>query len=268
MPETAAVSPAGARLLRDGFAGINARFHLVGAYALLGLVLKITETMDLKAPELAGLVLAVMVVFYGTVCGICGLVYHAAAGRREPPSFGLYAAALFLPLFWLTFKIAVIVLGLSGGAAAIYHLASGSGATIEETAKTMSFWGEPIVGLVTRVLWLYSIPICVQARLRGEWRPHIRAGLRLLRAFPSESRRLVLLLVAVAALDATLLFTRDPGAPARGPEVIDALALLVQYYLELVALFGATRVVLAGAPVDERRDPRVDPRAPAAGPPA
>ena len=264
MPETAAVSSPGTRLLRYSFAGINARFHLVGAYALLGLLLMITETMDLDAPELAGLVLAVMVVFYGTVCGICGLVYHAATGRPEPPSFGLYASTLFLPLFWLTLKIAVIVLGLSGCAAAIYHLASGSGGSIEETAKAMSFWGEPAIGLATRLLWLYSIPICIQARLRGEWRPHIHAGLRMLRAFPSESRRLVLLLVAVAALDAALLFTRDPGAPARGPEVIDVLVLLVQYYLELVALFGATRVVLLRAP----GDPRAEPRAPAPGPPA
>lgn len=262
MPETAAVSPAGNRLLRDSFAGINGRFHLVGGYALLGLLLKISETMDLDAPELAGLVLAVMVVFYGTVCGICGLVYHAAARRPEPPSFGLYASALFLPLFWLTFKIAIIVLGLSGCAAAIYHLASGSGASIEETAKALSFWGEPIIGLATRLLWLYSIPICIQARLRGEWRPHIHAGLRVVRACPSESRRLVLLLAAVAALDAALLFTRDPAAPLRGPEVIDVLVLLVQYDLELVALYGATRVVLERV----AGDGRLEPGAPAAGP--
>jgi hypothetical protein len=268
MQETAAASPAGARLLRDSFAGINARFHLVGTYALLGLLLKISETMDLDAPELAGLVLAVLVVFYGTVCGICGLVYHAAAGRPGPPSFGLYASALFLPLFWLTFKIAVIVLGLSGCVAAIYHLASGSGATIEQTAMTVSLWGEPIIGLLTRLLWLYSIPACMQARLRGEWRPHVQAGLRLMRAFPSESRRLALPLVAIAALDAALLLAREPGAVPQGPEVTDALVLLVQYYLELVVLFGATRIVVERASRDERRAPGEVPRDPAAGPPA
>jgi hypothetical protein len=278
MQETAAASTGGARLLRDSFAGLNARFHLVGIYTLLGLLLKITETLDLRAPELAGLALAVMFVFHGAVCGIRGLVYHAAAGRGEPPSFGLYATILFLPLFWLTLKIVVIVLGAAGAGAAIYHAASGSPLSIEATVQAMSRWGEPITGFVTRLLWLYSIPICIEARLAGRWRTSIRDGLRPLRAFPSETRRLVTLLAVIAALDAGLLFARPPAPPpagpdvagpgAAGPDVAGVLVLLAQYYLELAALFGATRVLALREARGDRGEARPDGGRPAPGTPA
>jgi hypothetical protein len=258
-------------LLRESFAGINGRFHLAGLYTLAALLF--TLVLDMAGPpdkigeEWSGLIFSLLIVFHAAVCGIYGSVYQAAAGRSQPLSFMGYAASLFLPFLWLFFKISIIVYGLASIAALGYHQLAGGAAPLERSLTTVFFWAGPLIALAIQTLSLYSVPLCIVSRERGERSAPIVEGWRFFRACPAESRRLMLILVLIAALGGAVQYARGPERQEGVPDIPEALILFAKSYLELVALFGATRVVLARLGLPQGRDLRADPAA-TAGPPA
>jgi hypothetical protein len=236
-------------LLRDSFAGINARFHLAGFYTLAALLLSLAQrrllSLEKLDPEWLGLVLSGVMLLYGTVWGLYGLVFEAATGRTERQSFLHYAAGLFLPLLWLTVKISVLLVLPALVAAAVFQAATGGGAQAERTLDLVFFWGTPLLGIVARILSLYSMPLCILARERGERRSPILEGLGYCREFPRETLRLLSVAMLGIGLGAGLAFARGFERRNEDPGVADGLVLLATSYLELVVFFGATRVLLA-----------------------
>src|SRR3989338_2674465 len=86
--------------LRESFTAINSRFHLVGVYTLVELFLRFAVHWSRDDPAGLPLVLAALILFFATYCGILGMVYQAAAGRTVHAAVR-WALALFLPLVWL-----------------------------------------------------------------------------------------------------------------------------------------------------------------------
>jgi hypothetical protein len=242
-------------LLRDSFRGINSRFHLAGIYAVASLVWRIAESEQATSPDAILLVVFVMVLFFATVCGVRGLVFHAASGEIGTVSFARYSAALFLPLLWLLLKIGLIQAGAILGTAWLYHLLSGQAGDYAAAFKTVVQWGAPLFVLGGQILALYSIPYTIFWRERGKWRPHLAAGLAILRAFSRETRLLLLPLLGIAALEGGLIALKWPLEQDPGPDVAETLIMFAQAYLELVALYGASRVVAAVAARQEGRPP-------------
>lgn len=230
--------------LPDSFAGINARFHLAGIYTLSALLLQLAQRGDLEDPAYAGFLAAGLVLFYACVFGVLGLVYQAASGGATRIHVLRWAGMIFLPMLWLSLKIIVLVYGLLTLAAYIYYHAASVGTPFEPWLTTVVFWTEPLVGLVVQVLALYSMPLCIRAREKGQRRAPIREGLRLFVAAPLASRWLLLVLVLIASLGAGLTYARGPAAKEAPPDIPDAMVLFATSYLGLVAFFGATRVVL------------------------
>jgi hypothetical protein len=252
--------------LREAFAGINVRFHLVGFYTLATLTLRFVEPLSEK-PEWFPAIAAAFVVFHGGVCGILGLVYQAAAGRSEPHSFARFATGLFLPILWLSIKISLLVYGLVAAAATGYHLALGTG-PFDRTLEMIVFRAGPAIGLALQALALYSMPLCFLWRTEGGTRAHVREGWRFFRVRPWDSLRLFLVLLAIAVIGGTLHYARGPEGWKKDPDIVEALVFFASSYLALVAFFGATRVVLRRPAPDAQRPFPADADAAAPGPPA
>ena len=241
-------------LLRDSFEGINARFHLVGVYTLAALLFRMAGTYTGDDPGWIFLIVLAIMLFYVCVCGVMGHTYQAAAGRPAPMPFVGYALRLFVPLLWLSIKIFVPVFGLTVCGAFLYHAAAGIGTPFEKWLPGVFFWADPLVGLVVQVLALYSTPLCIQGLDRRVRRPSIREGLRYFAAAPAASRRLVSLLILIAALGGGLQFARGSEAKDAPPDFPEAMILFATSYLSLVTFFGATRVVLSLPDPRARRD--------------
>ncbi|HET6277546.1 MAG TPA: hypothetical protein VFG08_02065 [Candidatus Polarisedimenticolia bacterium] len=249
-------------LLRDSFAGINERFHLVGFYTLIVLLLRITVTVLGRDAEWFGLLMLSWVVAWGMVFGILGVAYHAAAGRRPAPSFARCATFLFLPLVWLQLRLELLayspaVLGLWG-----VHSLAAPAQPLQEWMETARYWIDPLATLVILALSLYAMPLCIYDREQGGRGAPIRQGLRMYRESRIESRRLLLLVVAIAVLGGVGQVLHGPTTTDLVPGIPEGLLLFASSYLSLVVFFGATRVVLA-------RRARAQPgTAPAGAPPA
>lgn len=233
-------------LLRESFATVGARFHLVGLYALAALLVRFAEHWTGDDPSGLLLILGSLLLYIAADCGIFGVLYQAAEARREPIHFLRWTSALFLPVFWLLFKIGLVQAWLIALAATLRQAIAGGDLTV--SLEAVVYWGRPFFDLATQVLALYSLPLCILSRVRREWRPHIRQGFGTYRARPSESRRLVLLLLLVTGLDAALHFWLGPGSEKAAPGYAEGVVLLASSYLSLAAFFGATRVVLARFP--------------------
>jgi len=232
-------------LLRESFGGINERFHLVGFYTLVLLLLRITVTVLGKEAEWFGLLMLSWVVAWGVVFGILGVAYHAAAGRREPPPFARCAVFLFLPLVWLQLRLEILaytpaVVGMWG-----VHTLAAPTQPLEEWMETARFWIDPLATLVILILSLYAMPLCIYDREKGARGAPIRQGLRMYRESRTESRRLLLLIVAIAALGGLGQLLHGPTTTDLVPGIPEGLLLFASSYLSLVVFFGATRVVLA-----------------------
>ncbi|MFQ5877107.1 MAG: hypothetical protein ACE5JH_05380 [Acidobacteriota bacterium] len=236
------------RVLQPSFAGINSRFHLVGIYALASLLMGIAGALaDGSADWFGALLPFLLVIYAGVTFGILGTVCHAASGRKDRPPFLRYATSLFLPLLWLQIKIGLLLGAPTMAIAWFYWSAPGSGLSYPQALERTGFHLQPALLLAAQVLALYAIPWCILGRERGEWRPHIRAGLAFFRSRPAESARLVLLLLGMAVLEGAFAYARGFESRSAGPTFADGLLLLAQSYLDLVAIFGACLVILTGA---------------------
>ncbi len=255
-------------LLRDSSRAINERFNLVGFYALAALVLRITLAASGDDPIWAALFGMALVLDLGTACGIMGLVVQAAAGRGEPIPFSRYAVGLFVPLLWLWIRVLATISLLVAAAVAIYQMAHGGGLPPEEALMKVVYWGTPCFDFLQRIMWLYSIPLCIIGRIMGEPRATLRGGWAILRARRADSVRLIMLVILISALEGGLHFARGPKGQDVPPDVPEGLILLATSYLELVVLFGAARVVLSRINSGFRDGLRPAAAARAPGPPA
>jgi len=253
-------------VLRQGFAGVSARFHLVGLYTLAALLVRFAETLRVEDPATFPLMLLAYIVFQVVVCGIFGLLFLDAAGRQDRPSLGQQAFGLLLPVIWLSLKIALIVLGLAGAATAVMFAVEGGGRSFEEIWKSVSFWGAPPLGLAGQALTLYSLPLAIRSRFDGKWRTSIRDGCRMFHLYPLESAWMGIVLLVMAILGGALHYARGPEGLQTDPDVVETLVLLANSYLSLAAFFAAARVVLAPRSPDTGPLPGRDATAP--GPPA
>jgi hypothetical protein len=251
--------------MRVSFAGINARFHLVGAYTLASLLMAMVVSYVGDDPNKAGLGIAAGILCAGVIFGIQGVAYHYAAGREGPPSFAHYAAILFLPLIWLQFKLVLLTnVPAIFGSFAWFRLTNPE-APLEEWRSTTVFAIVPVVRLAFLILALHGTPICIRLRLHGERGAPIRQGLQVLRSRWHEGRWLVWLVLATAVLEGAAHYARGPDAEDLVPSIPEGLMLLLTSYLILVTFFGAARMASGlgmspGAhPGEEGRSSKKDP---------
>lgn len=251
-------------LLGRSFAGINVRFHLVGIYTLLDLLVRITAAQVDDTAEWAFLFVFVSILALACTFGILGVVYSAAAGRPAgAPRFLEAAAVLFLPLFWLQIKISLLVwipvaLGTVG-----WHALFAADQPIETWAKGFVWWIAPAVDGATLLLTVYCTPVAIRYRERNAWGRPIRDGLALFRLRTRAASAILLLVLLTAGIGAAMHYAEEPGKEPPVPGVAQGLALLMTSWMTLAALFGASVIVLqpTSAPVamprpggDTRRD--------------
>jgi len=249
------------RLLRESFSAVSARFHLVGVFALVALVVRFAQHWTGDDPAGFPLLVGALLLYIGANSGIFGLLFQAAMAPKEPLSFLRWSAALFFPIFWLLFKIGMLQLCLIVLVAVAHQTLSGE--SLSASLETVIYAGRPFFDLVSQVLALYSLPLCILSRMRREWRPVIRQGFGLYRACPSESRRLLLLVVALTGLESALRFALGRGSEKAPPGYPEGLVTLTSAYLSLVVFYGAARVVLARFATGSREGvPGADPAAP------
>jgi len=216
----------------------------------------------------SGLLFLAFVVAWGGAFGILGMIFHAAAGRRDKPSFLHYAAILFLPLLWLQLKLGVLVytpllLGAWG-----WHAAFNPPQALQDWLPTALYWTGPVAETVVLLLTLYSTPLAILLRERGARGAPIRDGVRMFGERRRESLQLLVLVAPTAILGAVAHFLQGPDAKDPVPSLLQGLTLMVTSYLTLVALFGACRVVALAAGPPPATDRDVDFAASAPGPPA
>lgn len=254
--------------MRDAFAGINARFHLVGCYTLIDLLLRILLAQAGDDPEWGSFLFFGFVLAWGGAFGILGLIYHAASGRSGRPSFVHYAALLFLPLLWLQIKLGALVYTPLLLGTLAWHQVAAPATKVEDWLPMAVYWIGPLADTAVLLLTLYSTPIAILLRERGARGAPIRDGVRLFFERRAESLRLLALVAPIAALGAAVHYAQGPDVKDPVPTLPEAGALLVTSYLTLVALFAACRVVaLRAGPAG--RDPSAPDRAASApGPPA
>lgn len=243
MRETAARLPSPPPLLRKSLSAVGARFHLVGLFTLSSLLVRIATHWMGEDATWFPLVASAIIVYIACAGGVLGMLFQAATESRQSLSFVHWATQLLLPITWLWLKIYLVVFGPTGIAVGLY-LAFTSSETPSETIRRLLLWCAPFQELIALVLALYSFPLCILWRTRGEWGPHLRAGWRVLRERSPESRPLLLLLVVVAALEAGQQWMLGPEVYKSPPGYLEGLLELASSYLVLVVFFGATRIVL------------------------
>jgi hypothetical protein len=236
-------------LLRQSFAGINSRFHLVGFYTLLYLAVRLVAVQVDDSAEWG--LLFVFVVTGALVCtfGILGLVYMAAAGRPAGrPRFIECAAVLFLPLVWLQVKIALLVYVPMGVGLYAWHQIAAPGQAIEAWAPGVIWRIEPAVDAAILLLTVYSTPAAIRLRERRAWGRPIREGLALFRARTGPALSLLALVLLTAGVGAAVHFAEQPEQQATAPGLTQGLALLLTSWLTLAALYGASLLLLERPP--------------------
>ena len=237
-------------LLRESFSAVNARFHLVGIYTLVALLVRFAGHWTGDDPSGLPLMLGAMLLSVAADGGIFGVLFQAAMGPKEPLSFLQWMAGLFLPVFWLLFKIGLLQAVLIAVVATAHQGLVGG--TLPESFQSVIYWGLPFFNLSAQVMALYSLPVCILARVRRMWLPAIRNGLGLYRLRPSESGLLLLLPLAETGIESALHFALGPGSEKAPPGYPEGLVSLASGYLTLVAFFGATRIVLTRFAGDPR----------------
>lgn len=255
-------------LLRDSFAGINARFHLVGIYTLIDLLLLILMTVAGDDADWSGAVFAALVLAWAGTVGIIGLVFQAASGRTARPPFLAIIALLFLPLMWLQIRLRFLVYMPFLFGALGWHALFAPSAALQAWMPRAVYWCAPAAEIVVAVLALYSMPIAILRRESGARGSPIREGVRLMLTQRRASALLLALIASAAALGAAVHYLRGPDSKDPVPNAAEALAFFVTPYLTLVAFYGACRVVRDRIGSAGGRDRTAEPAATAPGPPA
>ena len=241
-------------LLRDSFAGINARFHLVGVSTLVSLLVPMSFMVVGEGDEWAPLVFMGLFVAYGVSFAIQGLAYHAAAdppGRPRPSGVRL-GLLLFPTLLWLQARLLLLCYILPFLLVLAVE-ALRTGAVPEENwAKQAEFWVRIFAQVTSLLLTTASTPLAIRLREAGRRGRAIRDSLRFFSARRRETALILALIVPAALLGAVIEILRGPAATDPVPRLPEAFAIFVGSYLELVALFAASRVLTVGLPLVTR----------------
>jgi hypothetical protein len=97
-----------------------------------------------------------------------------------------------------------------------------------------------------------STPLAIRLREAGRRGRAIRDSLRFFSARRRETALILALIVPAALLGAVIEILRGPAATDPVPRLPEAFAIFVGSYLELVALFAASRVLTVGLPLVTR----------------
>lgn len=232
-------------LLGRSFAGINPRFHLVGIYTLLDLLVRIVTAQADDSAEWPFLFVFVSVIAVACTFAIQGVIFSAAAGRPSGAQRFLEAAAiLFLPLFWLQIKISFLVwipvaLGTVG-----WHALFAADQPIETWAKGIVWWIAPGVDGAALLLTVYCTPVAIRYRERNAWGRPVRDGLGLFRRRTRGAMEILVLVLLIVGVTAAMHYMEEPGKDPPVPGVAQGLALLATSWMTLAALFGTSLLVL------------------------
>jgi hypothetical protein len=254
-------------LLRASFVGVNARFHLVGFYTLLFLLVQIVAAEADDSPEWGLLSVIVWIVSLACTFGILGMVYMAAAGRPAGrPRFIDCVLALFLPLLWLQFKVLLIVFAPIALGLVAWHAAFAPGVALETWAPTAMWWIEPLADAGVLFLMVYCTPVAIRAREQRAWGRPVRDGLALFRSGSGGAAFLLVPILLAVAVGAASHFAEPQGKEAPVPGVVQGLALLLTSWLTLVGIYGGS--LLVQPPLEDTWPSGPDGTRPAPGPPA
>jgi hypothetical protein len=232
-------------LLARSFAGINARFHLVGICTLLELSLRMITAQSDDSPEWAFLFVFIAMIYLACTFAIQGVIFSAAAGRPSGVQrFFEAAVVLFLPLFWLQIKISFLIwipvlLGTVG-----WHAVFAADQPIDTWAKGFVWWIAPAIDGVTLLLTVYCTPVAIRCRERNAWGRPIRDGLALFRLRTRAALTILALVLLTAGVGAAMHYMEEPGKEPPVPGVAQGLALLLTYWMTLAAYFGASLIVV------------------------
>ena len=231
--------------LARSFAGINARFHLVGICTLLELLLRMITAKSDDSAEWAFLFVFIAILYLVCTFASQGVIFSAAAGRPSGPRRFLEAAVvLFLPLLWLQIKISFLIwmpvlLGTVG-----WHELFAADQPIDTWAKGFVWWIAPAIDGATLLLTVYCTPVAIRCRERNTWGRPIRDGLALFRRHTRAALTILALVLVTAGIVAAMHFVEEPGKEPPVPGVAQGLTLLLINWLTLAAFFGASLIVV------------------------
>jgi hypothetical protein len=241
-------------LLRDSFAGINARFHLVGVSTLVSLLVPMSFMVMEGGDDWAPLIFIGLFVAYGVSFAIQGLAYHAAAdppGRPRPSGLRL-GLLLFPTLLWLQARLLLLCYILPF-LVVLAAQAIRTGAVPDENwAKQAEFWVRIFTQGVSLLLTTVTTPFAIRLREHGRRGRAIRDSLRFFLSRRRETAVILALILPAAILGAVIEVLRGPAATDPVPRIPEAFAIFVGSYLELVSLFAASRVLTVGLPLVTR----------------
>lgn len=233
-------------LLKESFAGINARFHLVGISTLLSLLLPMAVSAAGKKEEWTPALFAGFFVAWGVAFAIQGLVYHAAIddARSIKPSAVHLGLQLFPTLLWLQVKLFFLCAVPLLAAALGWQAAQSQGQVTEAAVRQADYWINPVAETAILLLTTAATPLAIWLKEHGRRGRPIVDGVRFFSRRPRETTRILALLVPAAILGGTIDYLRGPTLEDPVPRLPEAFAMFLTSYLALVALFAACRVMI------------------------
>ena len=246
-------------LLRTSFAGINSRFYLVGISTLLSLLLPMaTATIKEGDEDWAPFVVLGLLVAWGIAYAIQGLTYHAAtdAPGRQAPSAVRLGLFLYPTLLWLQLRLFLLCYVLPFLMTVAVRATLTGTVPDEAWAKQADFWVRVFAQGLSLLLVTAATPLAIRMREQARRGRPIRDSLRFFLLRRREAMLILLLLVPSAILGAVIEVVRGPAVTDPVPRLPEAFAIFLGSYLELVALFAASRVValaVVAAPRDADR---------------
>ena len=236
-------------LLKESFAGINARFHLVGVSTLLSLLLPMAVSAAGKKEEWTPALFAGFFVAWAVAFAIQGLVYHAAVddARSVKPSGVHLGLQLFPTLLWLQVKLFFLCAVPLLTAALAWQEARTPGGLNEAALRQADYWINPVAETAILLLTTAATPLAIWLKEHGRRGRPIVDGIRFFANRPRESARILALLLPAAIVGGAVDYLRGPNVEDPVPQWPEAFAMFFTSYLALVALFAASRVMIRAA---------------------
>ena len=236
-------------LLKESFAGINARFHLVGITTLLELLLPMAIAAAGKDEEWTPALVAGLFVTWGVGFAIQGLVYHAAVddARSLRPSGVHLGLRLFPTLLWLKVKMGLLCFVPLLTAALAWQVARTPGPLTEAAIQQAGYWVNPVGQTAFMLLATAATPVAIWLREHGRRGQPIIDGVRFFVRRPRQAGRILALFLPAAIVYATTNYLRGPALDDPAPRWPDAFGEFLVSYVSLVALFAASRVMVRTA---------------------
>jgi hypothetical protein len=258
------------KLVKDALVGIGTRFHLVGIYTLVDLLIRMAKSLASKDEDWAGVLVLLTPLAWGIGFALVGLVYHAAVdeARATPPSPFRLGLVLFGTLLWLQIRLEVLVFAPIALGAWGWHLWRTPQVPDETWAKTALYWIGPFADAALLLLLLVATPLAIWLREHGRKGAPIRDGVRLFWHRWSAGLTVVGILAPAVLIGSAMHYVAGPDQDDIVPTIPECLSMIVMSYLTLVALFAASRVVVRSVGATAPAPRPADPATTAPGPPA